>query len=43
MMEHFCYGNAMALCSLDKKEVKEVLNIFKHEDFENVRHLKSFR
>ncbi|KAF7287625.1 hypothetical protein GWI33_005977 [Rhynchophorus ferrugineus] len=43
MMEHFCYGNAMALCNLDKKEVKDMLNIFKHEDFENVRQLKSFR
>ncbi|XP_030747347.1 origin recognition complex subunit 3 isoform X2 [Sitophilus oryzae] len=43
MMEHFCYGNAMALCSLDRNDVKNTLNIFKSEDFENVRHLKSFR
>ncbi|CAG9771445.1 unnamed protein product [Ceutorhynchus assimilis] len=43
MMEHFCYGNAMALCQVEKKDVKEVLTIFTHEDFENVRHLLSFR
>lgn len=43
MLEHFCYGNAMVLCSLDKKETKELIKNFDHESLENVRHLKSFR
>ncbi|CAG9759784.1 unnamed protein product [Ceutorhynchus assimilis] len=43
MMEHFCNGNAMALCQVEKKDVKEILQKFTHEDFENVRHLLSFR
>ncbi|CAG9769059.1 unnamed protein product [Ceutorhynchus assimilis] len=43
IMEHFCYGNAMALCQLNRHDVKEILEVFTHEDFENVRHLMSFR
>lgn len=43
MMEHFCYGNAMALCQIDRKEVKELLGMFNHEDCENIRQLMSFR
>lgn len=43
MMEHFCYGNAMVLCNLDKKETKYLIQNFDHDSLENVRHLKSFR
>ncbi|KAL1512990.1 hypothetical protein ABEB36_002482 [Hypothenemus hampei] len=43
MMEHFCYGNAMALCQIEKKEAKYILECFSHDDCENVRHLMSFR
>lgn len=43
MMEHFSYGNAMALCQLEKTAVKNVLADFNHKDCENVRHLLSFR
>ncbi|XP_018563187.1 origin recognition complex subunit 3 isoform X2 [Anoplophora glabripennis] len=43
MAEHFCYGNAMALCSFDKKKITQTLTKFSHEDFENVRRLISFR
>ncbi|XP_050314452.1 origin recognition complex subunit 3 [Anthonomus grandis grandis] len=43
MMEHFCFGNAMALCDMDRKTVKNTLQEFSHEDFDNVRYLKSFR
>lgn len=43
MMEHFSRGNAMALCQIDKKEVKSILNIFTHDDCENMRQLPSFR
>lgn len=43
MMEHFCHGNAMVLCNLDKKETKEFIKNFDHESLENVRRLKSFR
>ncbi|KAG5885796.1 hypothetical protein JTB14_031513 [Gonioctena quinquepunctata] len=43
MAEHFSYGNAMALCSLDKKVTTAAINAFSHEDLENVRHLLSFR
>lgn len=42
-MEHFCYGNAMALCNLDKKRTSEIIESFDHDSIENVRHLKSFR
>lgn len=43
MMEHFSWGNAMALCQINKKEVKSILNIFRHDDCENMRQLMSFR
>lgn len=43
MAEHFCYGNAMALCSLSKEHVCQLLSDFKHEDLENIRQLLSFR
>lgn len=43
MLEHFCYGNAMALCSSNKQEITQILTKFTHEDYENVRHLMSFR
>ncbi|XP_025829507.1 origin recognition complex subunit 3 isoform X2 [Agrilus planipennis] len=42
MLEHYSYGNAMALCT-DQKHLKSLLNEFTHDDFENVRHLISFR
>ncbi|XP_074034724.1 origin recognition complex subunit 3 isoform X3 [Leptinotarsa decemlineata] len=41
--EHFSYGNAMALCSMDKRVTTEVIDSFSHDDLENVRHLLSFR
>lgn len=43
MLEHFCHGDAMILCSLDKKETKELIQNFDHVSLENVRQLKSFR
>ncbi|XP_066152225.1 origin recognition complex subunit 3 isoform X2 [Euwallacea fornicatus] len=43
MMEHFCQGNAMALCQTDKRGIKEVIDLFEHDDYESVRHLLSFR
>ncbi|XP_066259603.1 origin recognition complex subunit 3 [Euwallacea similis] len=43
MMEHFCQGNAMALCQTDKKGIKEVIDLFEHNDYESVRRLLSFR
>ncbi|CAH1117907.1 unnamed protein product [Phaedon cochleariae] len=43
MAEHFSYGNAMALCSFNKKETSAIIAEFSHEDLENVRHLLSFR
>lgn len=42
MLEHFSQGNAMALCTKGK-EVPKFLHQFSHDDFENVRHLLSFR
>lgn len=42
MLEHFSYGNAMSLCT-NFKNVAKLLDTFSHEDFENVRHLMSFR
>lgn len=42
-MEHFCHGNAMTLCNMDKKYTSEIIKNFDHENLENVRHLKSFR
>lgn len=42
MLEHFSCGNAMALCT-KSKDISKVLNQFSHEDFENVRHILSFR
>lgn len=43
MMEHFSYGNAMALCNESKKEIKKIIKEYTHEDCENVRRLLSFR
>lgn len=43
MLEHFSYGNVMALCNLNKKITKMVIEGFKHEDCENARKLMSFR
>lgn len=43
MLEHFCYGNAMALCYNNKEGIKQILTDFTHEDYENVRHVMSFR
>ncbi|CAH0556949.1 unnamed protein product [Brassicogethes aeneus] len=43
MLEHFSYGNAMSLCSESKKEIKQLIKKFKHEDCENTRRLLSFR
>lgn len=42
MLEHYCYGNAMALCTSLHK-LNRVLANFDNEDFENVRRLMSFR
>lgn len=42
MLEHFCTGNSTALCT-KLKDVSNVLDQLKHEDFESVRHLMSFR
>ncbi|RZC34411.1 origin recognition complex subunit 3 [Asbolus verrucosus] len=41
MLEHFSYGNAMALCK--RKNINSVLVEFNHDDFENVRRFLSFR
>lgn len=43
MMEHFCQGDAMVLCSYSKKETNELIENFDHESLENVRRLMSFR
>nr|CAH7723359.1 unnamed protein product [Callosobruchus chinensis] len=43
MAEHFCSGNVMSLCTLSKSEAREMLEMFTHDDFENARHLLSFR
>ncbi|KAJ8918404.1 hypothetical protein NQ315_008100 [Exocentrus adspersus] len=43
MAEHFSYGNVMALCSYNKKEVEQIVKSFSHEDCESARHLMSFR
>lgn len=42
ILEHFSSGNAMALCT-DLKNAKIVLDEFNRDDFEDVRHLLSFR
>lgn len=42
MLEHFSQGNAMALCT-KTKDIPKLLDQFSHEDFEDVRHLLSFR
>lgn len=43
MMEHFCHGDSMVLCNLDKRKTTELIKNFDHKSLENVRHLKSFR
>ncbi|CAH1997447.1 unnamed protein product [Acanthoscelides obtectus] len=43
MAEHFCFGNAMSLCTLSKPQTREMVENFTHNDFENVRQLLSFR
>lgn len=42
MLEHFSQGNQMALCC-SKNKIDEILDVFTHEDFENVRYLLTFR
>lgn len=42
MLEHFSQGNAMALCT-KVKDISKILSQYSHEDFEDVRHLLSFR
>ncbi|EFA03157.1 origin recognition complex subunit 3 [Tribolium castaneum] len=41
MLEHFCYGNVMALCQ--RKHIKQIISDFSHDDLENARRLMSFR
>nr|CAI5833367.1 unnamed protein product [Callosobruchus analis] len=43
MAEHFCYGNIMSLCTLSMSEARQTIEKFTHDDFENARHLLSFR
>lgn len=43
MMEHFCHGNAMVLCDLDRHKTNELIKNCDHDTLENVRHLMSFR
>lgn len=42
MLEHYSYGNAMALCT-NITDTRTIINKFKREDCENVRQLMSFR
>lgn len=42
MLQHFSQGNAMALCT-KSRDIPKVLQQFSHDDFEEVRHLLSFR
>lgn len=43
MMEHFCHGNAMVLCNLEKKRTSEAIKNFDHDSLESARHVMSFR
>lgn len=42
MLEHYSYGNAMALCT-SIEYLKGILKKFNNDDCENVRQLMSFR